>query len=125
MIISFPPPEAGEKEGISTILRHNLKRSESHILKFKHIPIRKCIACGERKSKDTFLRIVRTSKKDDKNKIIIIDSEANKDGRGYYLCKDVKCVETAKKKKKLERIFTRKVSGEIYEQIQKAVQNTE
>ena len=61
-------------------------------------PIRTCIGCRIRRSKSELLRIVRTQSKD-----IQIDLRANIDGRGAYLCFDVKCAQKAIKHRSIER----------------------
>ena len=52
------------------------------------IPMRCCMACRKRKEKNKLFRIVA-----DKNKKAIIDKEQNINSRGFYLCKDKKCIE--------------------------------
>jgi predicted RNA-binding protein YlxR (DUF448 family) len=92
-------------------------------LKTNHVPIRKCIACNTKSVKSTFIRIVRTTKKNDKDKNFLIDS--NDDGRGFYICRGLNCIEKARKKKKIERIFSSKNVGNIYENLKKAVCRSE
>jgi uncharacterized protein len=57
-----------------------------------HIPIRKCIGCGNRRKKDEMTRFVRTA-----NGQISIDSKYP-EGRGFYLCPDPACLKIAQKK---------------------------
>ncbi len=61
-------------------------------------PIRTCIGCRIRRSKSELLRIVRTPSKD-----IKIDLHVNSEGRGAYLCFDVKCAQKAIKHRSIER----------------------
>lgn len=61
-----------------------------------HQPIRTCIGCGQKKLKIELLRIVRTPEKK-----LEIDLEANKPGRGAYLCYNPECFEAAIKKRRI------------------------
>ena len=80
----------------------------------KHIPLRKCVGCGEFIGKKGAVRIVR-----DKEENISIDPTGKKSGRGAYLCRDLKYLELALKGKKLERSFKCRVPAEIYDTIKK------
>ena len=80
----------------------------------KHIPLRKCVGCGEFIGKKGAVRIVR-----DKDGNISLDPTGKKPGRGAYLCRDVKCLDIAVKGKKLERSFKCRVPAEIYDIIKK------
>ncbi|GIW28198.1 MAG: YlxR family protein [Meiothermus ruber] len=50
--------------------------------KAKHIPIRQCIACRERRPKRELLRIVMTEEGP------VLDPTGRKPGRGSYVCPD-------------------------------------
>ncbi len=80
----------------------------------KHIPLRKCVGCGEFIGKKGAVRIVR-----DKDGSISLDPTGKKPGRGAYLCRDEKCLELAVKGRKLERSFKCSVPAEIYENIKR------
>ncbi len=80
----------------------------------KHIPLRKCVGCGEFIGKKGAVRIVR-----DKDGSISLDPTGKKPGRGAYLCRDEKCLALAVKGKKLERSFKCRVPAEIYEEIKR------
>lgn len=90
----------------------------------KHIPIRKCSGCGERKAQDELIRVVRSIDKkveDGKfieSKIISLDFTGKKDGRGAYICRNLNCLKLARKARKFERSFSCKIPDEIYEQIE-------
>jgi len=64
----------------------------------KHIPIRTCIGCGEKKPKGELLRIVKTPEG-----TLTIDLAGKKGGRGTYICFNLDCLEKAIKKKSLQR----------------------
>lgn len=81
-------------------------------MKQRKIPQRKCIVCGENKDKNDLIRIVKN-----KEEGIILDPTGKKNGRGAYICKDEKCVNEAKKKRKLEKVFKTEISDDLYEEI--------
>lgn len=78
----------------------------------KKIPLRKCVACQERKPKRELIRIVL-----DKDEGIKFDETGKANGRGAYLCRDEKCIRDAQKKHLLNRSLNTNVSDEIYEEI--------
>ena len=81
-------------------------------MKQKKIPQRKCIVCGENKDKNDLIRIVKN-----KEEGIILDPTGKKNGRGAYICKEEKCINEAKKKRKLEKVFKTEISDDLYEEI--------
>lgn len=81
-------------------------------MKQRKIPQRKCIVCGENKDKNDLIRIVKN-----KEEGIILDPTGKKNGRGAYICKEEKCINEAKKKRKLEKVFKTEVSDDLYEEI--------
>lgn len=88
------------------------------------VPIRKCIACSERKPKKEFLMIVRPAKSEECAELNVMSGEDKKSGRGYYICKDANCIQKAKKTHRLERLLSKKYNFEpekIYELLEKAV----
>lgn len=81
----------------------------------KKVPVRTCTGCREAKNKKDLIRVVR-----DNEDNVFVDFTGKKNGRGAYICADMKCLEKAIKNKGLER--TLKISGisdEIYEQLRK------
>ena len=81
-------------------------------MKQRKIPQRKCIVCGENKDKNDLIRIVKN-----KEEGIILDPTGKKNGRGAYICKEEKCINEAKKKRKLEKVFKTEISDDRYEEI--------
>ena len=80
----------------------------------RKIPTRKCIGCGEQKSKRDLVRIVRSKEGD-----ISMDMTGKKNGRGAYICKSGDCLTKAIRSKGLERSFKMAIPEEIYEQLKK------
>ena len=81
-------------------------------MKQRKIPQRKCIVCGENKDKNDLIRIVKN-----KEEGIILDPTGKNNGRGAYICKEEKCINEAKKKRKLEKVFKTEISDDLYEEI--------
>ena len=48
---------------------------------------------------------------------INIDRTGKLEGRGAYLCDDVRCLEKLIKSKRLEKVFDSKISDEIYKNL--------
>lgn len=78
----------------------------------KKVPLRKCIGCGEMKSKKEMIRIIKTTEN-----TIILDKTGKQNGRGAYICPDLKCLETARKSRGLERALKTAIPAEVYEQL--------
>ena len=81
-------------------------------MKQKKVPMRRCIGCYESKPKKELIRIVKQS---DGN--IVLDCTGKLNGRGAYLCNDIKCLEKVIKGKKLNKEFETEISKETYENI--------
>ncbi len=73
---------------------------------------RMCAVCREMKSKDELLRVVN------QKGTVSIDLGGKLQGRGAYLCKDGPCVSKARKARALERSFSGRVDGEIYDALE-------
>jgi predicted RNA-binding protein YlxR (DUF448 family) len=75
--------------------------------RFKHIPERTCIACGQKRPKWELIRIVRTFPGD-----LEIDMRGKKAGRGAYLCKLQECWEIGLKRNKLAHALKSEITAE-------------
>ncbi len=78
----------------------------------KKVPLRKCIGCGEMKSKKEMIRIIKTTEN-----AIVLDKTGKQNGRGAYICPKLQCLETATKSKGLERALKTAIPTEVYEQL--------
>ena len=78
----------------------------------KKQPQRTCMGCNEKKYKNELIRIVKS-----KNNEISIDRTGKKEGRGAYICDDIKCLEKVIKTKRLERVLEIEITQEIYESL--------
>lgn len=79
----------------------------------KKIPIRTCIACKTPAPKKELLRIVKNS-----NGEIFVDTTGKANGRGAYICSDIKCFQKLKKGKLLNKVFSCSVSDSVYDRIE-------
>lgn len=84
----------------------------------RKIPLRKCIACSERRPKRELVRIVN-----DPERGVIIDESGKANGRGAYLCRDAACIRKAKKKNMLKFALKTSVSDDFYEEIVRYVES--
>ncbi len=83
----------------------------------KKIPIRRCIGCNQGKEKKELVRVVRNKEGE-----ISIDLTGKKPGRGAYICKDIACLEKARKGKRIEKAFSCQIEPEVYERLSDEIQ---
>ncbi len=86
----------------------------------RKIPMRKCVGCGEMKSKRDMIRVLKTV--DDE---FVLDTTGKKNGRGAYLCFSKECFDRAVKGKGLERSFKQPIPKEVYEKLEKEMDDLE
>ncbi len=86
----------------------------------KKIPMRKCVGCGEMKSKKEMIRVLKTSENE-----FLLDVTGKKNGRGAYLCQSKECLEKAVKNKGLERSFKQAIPKEVYAILEKEMETLE
>mgnify|MGYP000367434432 FL=1 len=86
----------------------------------KKIPMRKCVGCQEMKSKKEMMRVLKTSED-----TFELDATGKKNGRGAYLCFSKECFEKAVKNKGLERSFKQAIPKEVYERLEKEMEQFE
>lgn len=82
----------------------------------RKIPMRRCLATGERFEKQDLLRIVRTPEGD-----VIYDKTGRANGRGAYLSKSEKAIEKAKKTNILKRHLDVEIPESIYVELLEAI----
>ena len=78
----------------------------------KNIVQRTCMGCNLKKDKKELIRVVFNKKGE-----ILLDKTGKAEGRGAYICDDIKCLEKAIKTKRLERVFETKINEELYENL--------
>ena len=86
----------------------------------KKVPMRKCVGCGEMKAKKELLRVLRTEEGE-----FVLDTTGRKNGRGAYVCVSRECFGKAVKNKGLERSFKQAIPKEVYEQLEKEMEQFE
>ena len=86
----------------------------------KKVPLRKCIGCGEMKSKKEMMRVLKTTEDD-----IVLDTTGKKNGRGAYLCFSKECLKNAMKSKGLERSLKTPIPQNVYESLEKELDSIE
>ncbi len=84
----------------------------------KKVPNRKCIVCGQMKEKHELIRVVKTASGE-----ISVDIGGKANGRGCYVCKNEKCISSARKGKRIERSFATSVPDEVYNTLEKVIQS--
>lgn len=86
----------------------------------RKVPLRKCVGCGEMKPKKELIRVVRC---EDGN--FVLDTTGKKNGRGAYICNSGDCLGKAVKSKGLERSFKQAIPPEVYERLEKEMNEIE
>ena len=88
-------------------------------MKQKKIPMRQCLGCREHKPKRELIRVVRSPEG-----VISLDFRGKSPGRGAYLCHSTECFTRIRKSRGLERSFECSIPDEIYETLQKQLEET-
>ena len=86
----------------------------------RKVPMRKCVGCGEMKSKKEMMRVLKTTEGE-----FVLDATGKKNGRGAYLCFSKECLEKAVKSKGLERSFQQSIPKEVFEKLEKEMESLE
>lgn len=86
-------------------------------MSMKKVPLRQCIGCQEMKSKKEMIRVIKTAEDE-----IMLDATGRKNGRGAYLCPSMECLKKAVKGKGLERSFKMAIPKEVYETLEKGME---
>lgn len=88
--------------------------------KERKIPLRKCSGCGEMKPKTELVRVVRSPEGE-----LSMDLTGRKTGRGAYVCRNIDCLRTARKARRLERSFACAIPAEIYDRLEEEMMEGE
>jgi len=86
----------------------------------KKIPMRMCVACRQMRPKKELIRVIKSA--DD---VIGIDLTGKVSGRGAYICRDLDCLERAKKIKALDRALDHRMDDALMDQLRKAISSNE
>ncbi|MFW5987995.1 MAG: YlxR family protein [bacterium] len=80
-------------------------------------PIKKCIACGERRNEIELIKIVKN-----KNQVLV-DPANDLPGRGVYICPNRVCINQAKENNLLSDALKTTISEEFYNNIMEEIGN--
>ena len=86
----------------------------------RKIPMRKCVGCGEMRSKKEMMRVLKTTEDE-----IVLDTTGRKNGRGAYLCKSEECLKKARKNRGIERSFKMSIPVEVYDNLEREFAESE
>ena len=77
--------------------------------KQKKVPERQCLGCNAHKPKRELLRVVRDPQGD-----VSLDFTGKKSGRGAYICKNVECLRSARRSKRLSHSLQCEIPEAVY-----------
>ena len=83
----------------------------------KKIPMRQCLGCREMKPKRELIRAVRSPEGE-----ISLDFKGRKPGRGAYVCPNADCLKKARRSKALERAFGAPIPDEVWQALEREMQ---
>ncbi len=84
--------------------------------KTKKVPLRKCVGCSESKPKKELIRIVKNKEQE-----VFIDDTGKANGRGAYVCKDIKCLDRAIKTKAIYKALGKDLTEEMIESLRQSL----
>ena len=77
-------------------------------------PMRMCMVCRTRREKQELIRVTA-----DQTGEVSLDRLGKAPGRGAYFCKQKKCIQLARKRRTLERAFSRPIEASVYDKLEK------
>ncbi len=86
----------------------------------RKVPMRMCTGCGQMKPKREMVRVVKNQAGE-----ISLDLTGKKAGRGAYVCRDLQCLQKARKARRLEKTFSCRIPDEIYDKMEGELQSGE
>lgn len=85
----------------------------------KKVPLRTCVVSHEKCEKKDLLRVVRTPLGE-----VVYDSTGKLNGKGAYLKKSIEVINKAKKTKILEKALGVSISEEVYDNLERIINET-
>ena len=79
----------------------------------KKRPQRKCLGCGEMADKSALVRIVRGP-----DGTVSLDLTGRKAGRGAYVCRELACLQKARKARRAEKALGCAIPEEVYDRME-------
>ncbi|HUZ87618.1 MAG TPA: YlxR family protein [Candidatus Baltobacterales bacterium] len=77
-----------------------------------HEPVRTCVGCRVEGNKQALIRVVRRAQGG-----AALDPSGQASGRGAYLHPDPACIESARKKRSLERALRTSIQSELWSEL--------
>ena len=82
-------------------------------------PMRKCMGCMQMLPKKELVRVVRTKTGEgEEDYEISLDLTGKKAGRGAYICKNLSCLQQARKAKRISRALDCAIPDAIYDKLE-------
>lgn len=85
----------------------------------KKVPLRTCVVSHEKCEKKDLLRVLRTPLGE-----VVYDSTGKLNGKGAYLKKSIEVINKAKKTKILEKALGVSISDEVYDNLERIINET-
>ena len=89
-------------------------------MQMRKVPMRMCTGCGQMKPKRELVRVVKSQDGE-----IALDLTGKKAGRGSYVCRDIECLQKARKARRLEKAFSCRIPDEVYDRMEEELQSGE
>ena len=80
-------------------------------------PMRKCVGCNNHFEKKSLIRILRSPEGE-----IKLDFTGKMNGRGAYICHSAACLKKARKARALERAFELAIPDEVYDALERQME---
>ena len=89
-------------------------------------PMRKCMGCMQMFPKKELVRVVRTKTGDGEDDYeISLDLTGKKAGRGAYICKNLSCLQMARKAKRISRALDCAIPDTVYDTMEQEMSQSE
>ncbi len=85
----------------------------------KKTPQRKCLGCNQMKDKQILVRVVRNA-----DGTVSVDLTGKMPGRGAYICRNEKCLNTALKSHRLDRSLKCHIQDEISDTLREQLKDS-
>jgi predicted RNA-binding protein YlxR (DUF448 family) len=85
--------------------------------KTKHVPMRRCAACGAQEAKGRLLRVVR-----EPDGAVGLDTGGKRSGRGAYLCPNAACLEAGLAKGRIDYVLKRPLAADERQRLRQALE---
>ncbi len=76
-------------------------------MRSNHVPLRTCVACRSKGPQQDFVRVTRLQ-----DATLVAGTSRQVGGRGAYLCRKLKCLETGLERGPLERSLKGRINGD-------------